>query len=120
MDGWNETVCFSESQKKRVWELSYQGDGIEENLRLEKLPFVIGKDEGRVDGVLYAQTVSRIHARISGEEERLYLEDYNSTNGTYLNGRLIPMNTPVELHRGDHIIFATEEYVLIDRFVPKC
>lgn len=118
--GWNETVCFSENRMQRVWELSYRGDGLEGNIKIEKLPFVIGKDERRADGVLRAQTVSRIHARITGDEECLYLEDYNSTNGTYLNGKLIPMNTPVPLHRGDQIIFATEEYVLIDRHVPKC
>lgn len=117
---WNETVCFSETQMQRVWELQYQGAGLEENLKIGKLPFMIGKDGNRVDGVLYAQTVSRIHARITEEEGTLHLEDYNSTNGTYLNGKLIPMNTPVVLHRGDHIIFATEEYILIDRHIPKC
>lgn len=118
--GWNETVCFSPAEVRRVWELSYEGDGLEGNIKIEKLPFMIGKDGNHVDGVLHARTVSRIHARITGDEECLYLEDYNSTNGTYLNGKLIPMNTPVALHRGDHIIFATEEYVLIDRNVPKC
>lgn len=118
--GWNQTVCFSQTRMKKVWELSYQGDGMEGSIKIGKLPFVIGKDENRVDGVIHAQTVSRVHARITGDEECLYLEDYNSTNGTYLNGKLIPMNTPMVLHRGDHIIFATEEYILIDRHVPKC
>ena len=118
--GWDETVCFSETQMKRIWELSYQGNGLEEDLKLEKFPFLIGKDNDRVDGALRAQTVSRIHAQIREETGKLYLEDYNSTNGTYLNGRLIPMNTPIELHAGDRIIFATEEYILIDRQIPKC
>lgn len=118
--GWDQTVCFSETNMRKVWELSYQGDGLEESIKVEKLPFMIGKDVRRVDGVIHAQTVSRVHARITGDEECLYLEDYNSTNGTYLNGKLIPMNTPIALHRGDHIIFATEEYILIDRHVPKC
>ncbi len=117
---WDQTVCFSESNLRKVWELSYQGDGLDRSIKIEKLPFMIGKDENRVDGVIHAQTVSRVHARITGDGECLYLEDYNSTNGTYLNGKLIPMNTPMILHRGDHIIFATEEYILIDRHVPKC
>lgn len=118
--GWDQTVCFSQNEMRKVWELSYEGKGPEGNIKMEKFPFVIGKDERHVDGVLHAQTVSRIHARITGDEECIYLEDYNSTNGTYLNGKLIPMNTPIALRRGDHIIFATEEYVLIDRNVPKC
>lgn len=115
-----ETECFSNVQLHRVWELSYRGDGLEQNLRIEDVPFWLGKDVKRVQGVLQAQTVSRVHACISGTTEELYLEDYNSTNGTYLNGSMIPMNTPMPLHRGDHIVFATEEYVLIDRLVPTC
>lgn len=119
-DGWNQTICFSDVGMQKVWELSYQGIGLEENLRIDKFPYIIGKDPKKVDGVLKAPTVSRVHARILGDVECLYMEDYNSTNGTYVNGRLIPMNTPTVLHRGDHIVFATEEYVLIDRQIPKC
>ncbi|MEI3340162.1 MAG: DUF6382 domain-containing protein [Eubacterium sp.] len=111
---------FPESERKTVWELSYRGDGIEENIRMDKFPLLIGKDEKKVDAVLLAETVSRVHAAISEQEGELYLEDYNSTNGTYLNGRLVPMNTPQHLRRGDHIVFATEEYVLVDRRITKC
>lgn len=36
-------------------------------------------------------SVSRVHARILQEKESVYLEDMNSTNGTYKNGlRLQP------------------------------
>lgn len=117
---YNPTVYFPESERKTVWELSYRGDGIEENIRMDKFPLLIGKDEKKVDAVLLAETVSRVHAAISEQEGELYLEDYNSTNGTYLNGRLLPMNTPEHLRRGDHIVFATEEYVLVDRRITKC
>ncbi|MCC8151495.1 MAG: FHA domain-containing protein, partial [Lachnospiraceae bacterium] len=43
---------------------------------------------------------------------KLYLEDSNSTNGTYLNRKLVPMNTPMEVQEGDRVVFATEEYVV--------
>lgn len=55
------------------------------------------------------RTVSRVHAKLYLKEEKLFVEDYNSTNGTYLNHRLLPMNTPTELQEGDQIVFATEE-----------
>ena len=119
-DGDNPTVCFSENGLVQIWELSYQGNGIEQNFRMKKFPYFIGTDRTKNDGVLTANTVSRIHARFTKEMEELYLEDYNSTNGTYLNGKLIPMNTPTVVKKGDSIIFGTEEYILVDRRIPKC
>ena len=114
-----ETVCFSESSFQRIWELVYIGDGIEKNLLMEKFPYIIGKNSSIADGILLAETVSRVHARILRENDTLFLEDHNSTNGTYLNGHLIPMNTRMVLQEGDHLIFATEEYVLRSRMIPN-
>ncbi len=53
--------------------------------------FLIGKQKDEVDLVLEDGSVSRIHARISLEDGITYLEDLNSTNGTFKNGlRLQP------------------------------
>lgn len=100
-----------------IWELVYMGDGIEKNLVLDRFPYIIGKNSSLVDGILLAQTVSRVHARILQENDTLFLEDHNSTNGTYLNGHLIPMNTRMPLQEGDRLIFATEEFVLKSKMV---
>ena len=112
-----ETVCFSESSFHSIWELVYMGDGIEKNLVLDRFPYIIGKNSSLADGILLAQTVSRVHARILQENDTLFLEDHNSTNGTYLNGHLIPMNTRMPLQEGDRLIFATEEFVLKSKMV---
>lgn len=113
------TECFMEEDTENQWELIYKGDGLESDLRLTELPCLIGTDDRKVQGVLHSRTVSRVHARIYEEEHKLYLEDYNSTNGTYLNHRLIPMNTPMELKPGDRVVFATEEFMVHCRRVPK-
>ena len=115
---WGETVCFSEIEMHKVWELAYQGDGLEMDLKMEHFPYLIGKRSGGADGVLAAQTVSRIHARIVEECGDLFLEDFNSTNGTYLNGHLLAMNTPTRLKEGDRLIFATEEFELQKSMIP--
>ena len=47
------------------------------------------------------RSVSALHARISREADRLWIEDLNSTNGTYVNGRLISRQ---RLEEGDEII----------------
>ncbi len=112
-ENWEETVCFSAAERKNVWVLEYKGDGLEEDLRMEQFPYRIGKHGSDVEGKLYAQTVSRMHAQIIQDEEaHLWISDFNSTNGTYLNGHLIPMNTPMRIQEGDRVIFATEEYIL--------
>ncbi len=104
------TEFLSPAEARKSWELVYRGDGVEEDIYPKESPFVIGSDPSRSDGVLKARTVSRVHARLYTEDDRLFVEDFNSTNGTYVNNRLLPMNTPEELHDGDRLVFATEEY----------
>ena len=45
--------------------------------------------------------ISREHARIIQQGDQFWLEDLNSTNGTFLNGQRIV--TPTMLHPGDQI-----------------
>ena len=45
--------------------------------------------------------VSQIHARIFRRDGRLYVEDLNSTNGTFLNRK--KLTSPVALRGGDRI-----------------
>lgn len=58
---------------------------------LEKFPFLIGKRREDVDYALGDYSASRVHARFVAETDGIYLEDLNSTNGTFKNGlRLQP------------------------------
>lgn len=58
---------------------------------LEKETFSIGKKKEEVDLVLDDLSVSRMHARLVKQGTEIYLEDLNSTNGTFKNGlRLEP------------------------------
>lgn len=58
---------------------------------LNKDIFSIGKKKEEVDLVLEDMSVSRMHARIIKQGTEIYLEDLNSTNGTFKNGlRLEP------------------------------
>lgn len=64
--------------------------------------FIIGKKKDEVDMVLSDASVSRLHAKIIYDGE-YYLEDMNSTNGTFKNGlRLLPYEKRV-LEPGDEI-----------------
>ncbi len=90
--------------------LVYDGNGCESNYILDKNSFSIGSLAGENDAILHSDVVSRHHARIVKQEEGYYLEDLNSTNGTYLNGDLLPYNVKVLLHSMDQIMFADVTY----------
>lgn len=61
------------------------------------------------------QGVSRRHALIRQEEQRLYLEDLGSTNGTRLNGGALRPGEAYELRDGDLIELG--ETRLLIRFI---
>ena len=73
-----------------------------ENGELKVLPLsdraVIGRSM-RNDIVITDSTVSGVHCEFTYENEKLYLTDKNSTNGTYINGERIAEKT--EVHKGD-------------------
>lgn len=65
-----------------------------EHIQPEKYPFVIGNSEESSDCCIESRVVSRIHLRIAKTDDKYYIEDMNSTNGTYINEkRLSPLCT---------------------------
>ncbi len=70
---------------------------------LDKQTISIGKKKEEADAVLNDMSVSRLHARVVKEQDTYYIEDLNSTNGTFKNGlRLLPYEKR-ELEEGDEI-----------------
>ena len=88
----------------------YKEDG-EMVASLEKFPFVIGKKKENVDLVINDYSASRIHARITQEEGGYFIEDLNSTNGTFKNGLRLQPYEKRKLECGDELRFGKTEYV---------
>lgn len=70
---------------------------------IESFPYTIGKVKDNVDLALNDLSVSRIHARIIEENGRVYVQDCNSTNGTYVNGILLDKEEKIPIERDDEI-----------------
>jgi pSer/pThr/pTyr-binding forkhead associated (FHA) protein len=80
------------------WRLFSEEAGID--LVLSGQPVLIGREEG--DLVLPEDTaVSYSHARLFMEDGTYWVEDLNSTNGTWVNRHRL--SRKVELHRGDEV-----------------
>lgn len=82
------------------------------DFRITKESFLIGKKKDAVDGLLKARGISRIHGRISREEDCYYLTDLNSTNGTFLNGGRLELHEKARLRPGDCVGFADVRYIV--------
>lgn len=78
---------------------------------LEENSVVLGKKKDAVDVVLEDSTVSRRHARFFRQEGRLYIEDLNSTNGTFKNGIPLLPHQKMEVFPEDEIRFGRLEFV---------
>lgn len=63
----------------------------------------MGKKKGEADIVLEDASVSRLHARITKEKDTYFIEDLNSTNGTFKNGLQLQPYEKRELEEGDEI-----------------
>jgi hypothetical protein len=47
--------------------------------------------------------VSRIHAQLHIEENRLFLSDLDSTNGTFIGSEKLNPHKPTEVHNGEQL-----------------
>lgn len=71
---------------------------------------VIGRGRKESDYRVPTTQISRAHACIYLRNDGIYLEDLNSTNGTYINSVRIPSMEAKLLSCGDIVSFANEEF----------
>ena len=83
---------------------------------LKDREMMIGKVRGITDICLEGRSISRVHARISQDQEGCSITDLGSTNGTYVNGTRLAERQRKYLQQGDEVriaeavfVFQTEE-----------
>lgn len=65
--------------------------------------FTVGRHPLLVDHALEGERLSRRHARFSGSNGSIFVEDLNSSNGTSVNGTACPPFQPVQIQPGDMV-----------------
>lgn len=106
--------------------LSHEGEDVYLKLinRKDLLPFKIEEyysigeilslgRQGDNDVVIKDPFISKNHFKIVEDEEMYYLEDLNSSNGTFLNGEKI--EDVVRLSNNDRIRIGNIEFLFVDR-----
>jgi len=86
--------------------------GVEVNhefVNLLKIGRRVGQKKiGDIEGLFDNRVMSRNHAALHYREERFFLEDTNSSNGTQLNDQRLQPFQPTEVFSGDVLEFGTE------------
>lgn len=106
------TVLLSEISLTPQGILKYEGEGNCSDLRIEDTPYIIGSD-GACDGVIRSDIVSRRHAKITKTEEVYFIEDLNSSNGTYVGGELLNCRVKMSLQRNEIVLLGNEKFRFI-------
>ncbi|MDO5410910.1 MAG: DUF6382 domain-containing protein [Lachnospiraceae bacterium] len=81
-----------------------------QDILLNERSMVLGKIRGVVDVCLDGKSISRVHAKISQDENGCCITDLGSTNGTFVNGTRIVERQKVYLEEGDQVRIAEAEY----------
>lgn len=87
-------------------------EAVTEKLEPDSYPCTIGSLEESSDIYIASPIISKMHACIIKDEDRFYIEDMNSTNGTFINGERIAMHNKMCLSDGDALRIASYEFVV--------
>lgn len=86
-------------------------ESTQERISVDKPVFRIGKEKSYCDYFVKDNSaVSRSHANIVVRGERFYVADLNSTNHTYVDGRLIQPQEETEIFSGTRLRLGNEEF----------
>ena len=103
------TVCLSDYREHPQGMLLYEGMEKHNNIIIEKDFTRIGQGED-VDAVISKDTISHFHAVINRENKEFFLEDLNSTNGTFVNDEVLAYKERKQLKSNDIIRFADVKF----------
>ena len=103
------TICLSSYVGKARGVLLYQGSDKLDDIRVEGSSVRIGYGRD-ADIRIDRDTVSNLHARIDREGDTYYIEDLNSTNGTFVNDEPLAYKERRKLESNDSVRFAEIRY----------
>ncbi len=102
-----------EQQKEKSIVLKARSGGV---LLRPESEAVIGRQDSPYASVLADMTlISRRHGKFVKRGGRWFIIDFGSTNGTYVNDKEVPANTPVPFVPGDAVDIGTYVFDVIEQ-----
>ena len=103
------TVCLAATLGEANGVLIYEGTGDYPDFHLEQGISMLGKNP-RVKLHIDRETISQFHAKFDYFDKNYYVEDMNSTNGTFVNDEMLNYKEKRCLSPGDVLRFADVKY----------
>ncbi len=103
------TVCLTPTLGATKGMLLYEGMESYPDFQLNQDSCVVGKNP-RVKIYIDRETISQFHAKVEYSQGVYYIEDMNSTNGTFVNDKILNYKERQALFPGDVIRFADVKY----------
>ncbi|MCL1809073.1 MAG: FHA domain-containing protein [Clostridiales bacterium] len=112
-NGTDKTFIRTDSDYKIAC-LEYLDNGALKRIVLENPSKLIGRTRSQVDYCIDDKKISKVHAEFIVEGGSYYVKDYNSSNGTYINGskQRILGKVAHQIFEGDTITLADIEMTL--------
>lgn len=98
----NETVYFDEELTLR---LKWKEGHFSKEYALTSFPMTVGKWKESVQICIGDDSVSRLHARFTQQDDAVILQDLDSTNGPRVNGKRLAAGEEAVIRRNDEIQF---------------
>jgi len=111
--GSSEKTVYMEMTSQAKQKLYGTMDYRKYKFELSHLPCTIGKDASLVSHVVEDASVSRMHAKFYEDGGVVWMQDLNSTNGTYHNGMKLSPNQKVQLETEDEVAFGRVSFVYL-------
>lgn len=103
------TICLTATLGEPQGLLLYEGKGDYPDFELGEESCIVGKN-AKVKLYINRDTISQFHAKFDYFNKTYYLEDMNSTNGTFVNDELLNYKEKRVLSPGDVLRFADVKY----------
>lgn len=103
------TICLAATLGEPQGLLLYEGRGDYPDFDLGKESCIVGKN-AKVKLYINRETISQFHAKFDYFDKTYYIEDMNSTNGTFVNDEMLNYKEKRALSPGDVLRFADVKY----------
>lgn len=104
-----ETLWIDQNSKNGV--LMMRSELGSKFVTLSKEVTTLGRNPSLCDVMIDEAGVGRIHAEIHKNDDKYYIKDIQSLNGSFVNGKKIPSNQYYELKTGDQIKIGSKEVI---------
>ena len=104
------SVSLAEQNQQQVFCYLIPQNQEQTMISVKEFPFFIGRFQKDTDGLREKLNISRMHCKLEQVGQKVFVRDLASTNGTYVNQKMLGREERREIKEGDVISLADVSY----------